>query len=105
MLRRHGSALCVHDLVADHPWELTADWAYVRFHGPNALEHPYQGHYGEQGLFWMADRLTSWLAQGVDVYAYFNNDDWGSQSTTPAGLHNGSSRRLGLNELRAGSAL
>ena len=77
VLRRHGAALCVHDLLADHPWELTADWTYVRFHGPHALEHPYQGQYGEQSLFWMAERLTSWLAQGVDVYAYFNNDDSG----------------------------
>ena len=78
VLRRHGTALCVHDLLADHhPWELAADWTYVRFHGPNALEHPYQGQYGGRRLYWMAERLGSWLAQGVDVYAYFNNDDPG----------------------------
>ena len=48
VLRRHGAALCIHDLLAGHPWELTTDWTYVRFHGPNAIEHPYQGRYGAE---------------------------------------------------------
>ncbi|MBW3574711.1 MAG: DUF72 domain-containing protein [Actinobacteria bacterium] len=77
VLHRHGAALCIHDLLADHPWELTADWTYVRFHGPRATEHAYQGRYGPDGLFWMAERLTDWLGQGRDVYAYFNNDEAG----------------------------
>jgi uncharacterized protein YecE (DUF72 family) len=77
VLRRHGAALCVHDLLSGHPWELTTNWTYVRLHGPNAIDHPYQGRYGPDGLFWMAERLSSWLAEGVDVYAYFNNDDSG----------------------------
>jgi len=49
-LRRHGAALCIHDLLADHPWELTADWTYVRFHGPDALNRKYWGLYGREGL-------------------------------------------------------
>ncbi len=77
VLRRHGAALCIHDLLKEHPWELTTDWAYVRFHGPDATEHAYQGRYGEEGLFWMAHRLGTWLDEGRDVYAYFNNDDSG----------------------------
>lgn len=77
VLRQHGAALCIHDLLADHPWELTTDWTYVRFHGPHALDRPYQGLYGADGLFWMSDRLSTWLSQGKDVYAYFNNDDSG----------------------------
>jgi uncharacterized protein YecE (DUF72 family) len=77
VLRRHGAALCLHDLLADQPWELTTDWTYVRFHGPNATEHPYQGAYGEENLLRIAERLNTWLARGVDVYAYFNNDDSG----------------------------
>ena len=77
MLQRHGAALCIHDLLVDHPWELTTDWTYVRFHGPDAIHHPYQGSYGEERLFWIAERLSSWLTQSVDVYAYFNNDDSG----------------------------
>ena len=74
VLERHGAALCVHDLLSGHPWIRTTDWTYVRFHGPNALEHRYVGRYGEAGLQPAADRLAAWLADGVDVYAYFNND-------------------------------
>lgn len=74
VLRRHGAALCLHDLLADHPVELTADWTYVRFHGPKALERPYHGSYGPARLDAWADRLRPLLEQGGDVYAYFNND-------------------------------
>jgi uncharacterized protein YecE (DUF72 family) len=77
VLAKHGVALCIHDLLAGHPWELTADWTYVRFHGHDAVAHAYQGRYGPDRLFWMAARLTSWLGDGHDVYAYFNNDDSG----------------------------
>ena len=77
LLARHGAALCIHDLLADHPWELTTDWTYVRFHGPNARAFAYQGRYGADGLFWISARLTTWLEQGHDVFAYFNNDDSG----------------------------
>jgi uncharacterized protein YecE (DUF72 family) len=77
VLRRHGAALCVHDLLADHPWVRTAGWSYVRFHGPDALEHKYQGRYGGRRLWRVADRLAGWLDEGCDVYAYFNNDHQG----------------------------
>lgn len=77
VLHKHGAALCIHDLLDGHPWELTTDWTYVRFHGPRATTHAYQGRYGEDALFWMATRLSSWLDDGKDVYAYFNNDDSG----------------------------
>jgi uncharacterized protein YecE (DUF72 family) len=74
VLARHGAALCVHDLLPDHPWERTTDWAYVRFHGPRALEEKYHGRYGGRRLAPIARRLQGWLDEGVDVYAYFNND-------------------------------
>ena len=74
LLERHGAALCIHDLLPDHPWERTTDWTYVRFHGPNALERKYWGFYGRRRLRPVADRLQTWLDEGSDVYAYFNND-------------------------------
>ena len=74
VLRRHRAALCIHDLLADHPWERTAEWTYVRFHGPRPLDEPYHGRYRPGHLTAVADRLGSWLAEGTDVYAYFNND-------------------------------
>jgi uncharacterized protein YecE (DUF72 family) len=74
VLARHGAALCVHDLLADHPWERTAPWTYVRFHGPHALVDPYRGRYGGRRLRPVAERLAAWRSEGTDVYAYFNND-------------------------------
>lgn len=73
VLSRHGAALCIHDLLADHPWERTTDWAYVRFHGPDPQSQPYHGRYTGRRLWRVADRLGAWLDAG-DVYAYFNND-------------------------------
>lgn len=81
VLRRHGAALCVHDLLESHPFELTTDWTYVRFHGPDAIEHPYHGSYGEARLREWADRLAVVRDEGKDVYAYFNNDWYGHAVT------------------------
>jgi uncharacterized protein YecE (DUF72 family) len=77
VLHRHGAALCIHDLLPDHPWILTAPWTYVRFHGPHAPTQQYVGRYGGRRLWRIADRLASWLTEGHDVYAYFNNDAHG----------------------------
>ena len=74
VLARHGAALCLHDLLAEHPWERTASWTYVRFHGPRALEEKYRGRYTGRRLRRVAERLAAWRAEGTDVYAYFNND-------------------------------
>ena len=78
VLRRHGAALCIHDLLADHPWEMTADWTYLRFHGPQAETAPYRSRYTGRRLGSVARRLTEQLDAGHDVYAYFNNDIGGA---------------------------
>ena len=78
VLRRHGAALCLHDLLPDHPWIRTTSWTYVRFHGPNALEQKYVGRYGGRRLWRPAERLAGWIDEGCDVYAYFNNDYGGA---------------------------
>jgi len=74
VLRAHGAALCLHDLIEDHPWIRTTDWTYVRFHGPDAQHRPYHGRYTGRRLRPVADRLCRWMDEGSDVYAYFNND-------------------------------
>ena len=74
VLRRHGAALCIHDLIENHPWERTTDWTYVRFHGPDALKVKYTGRYTGRRLGPVATRLAAWRDEGCDVYAYFNND-------------------------------
>ncbi len=77
-LARHGVALCLHGLLADHPQRLTTDWTYLRYHGTDPLNAPYQGRYGPDRLAADAEHLATWLDEGVDVYAYFNNDWWGN---------------------------
>jgi uncharacterized protein YecE (DUF72 family) len=77
VLARHGAALCVHDLLPRHPFRLTTDWTYIRFHGPRAIEQPYHGRYGRRRMRSWAGRLTDVLDSGRDVYAYFNNDWYG----------------------------
>jgi uncharacterized protein YecE (DUF72 family) len=83
LLRRHRAALCIHDLLPKHPWLLTTDWTYLRFHGPHALERKYYGAYGGRGLWRTADRLHGCLDDGADVYAYFNND-WEGHAVSDA---------------------
>jgi uncharacterized protein YecE (DUF72 family) len=78
LLRRFGVVLCVHDLLPDHPWLLTADWAYSRFHGPAAASEKYEGEYGPERLSGPARALSNWRDQGCDVFAYFNNDAGGA---------------------------
>jgi uncharacterized protein YecE (DUF72 family) len=74
VLRNHRAALCIHDLLPDHPWILTTDWTYTRFHGPHAGIDPYRGAYTGRRLWRIADRLRYWRDEGVRVFAYFNND-------------------------------
>jgi uncharacterized protein YecE (DUF72 family) len=73
-LAKYDAALCIHDLIENHPWERTASWTYVRFHGPDALHQKYVGRYTGRRLRTPAVRLAEWLDEGGDVYAYFNND-------------------------------
>jgi len=72
VLERHGAALCIHDLLPDHPQRLTAGCSYLRFHGRH-----YGGQYSHQFLSAQARRIRHWLAAGIDVYAFFNNDRGG----------------------------
>lgn len=69
VLRRHRAALVLHDMIDGHPVLHTTDWCYLRFHGIR-----YGGGYSTQKLTAHATRIRGWLAEGRDVYAYFNND-------------------------------
>ena len=69
ILRRHNVALCIHDMISDHPWINTADWTYLRFHGED-----YAGCYSQSYLDEVAAYVAENLNNGLDVYAYFNND-------------------------------
>jgi len=71
-LEEAGAAFCIHDHQdAPSPDRITTDWVYVRFHGPRG---DYGGKYPEEALEEWAARMEGWSEDGLDVYAYFNND-------------------------------
>jgi uncharacterized protein YecE (DUF72 family) len=79
LLSTRGIALCLsdhHDAPA--PWKRTADFVYIRGHGPGGR---YKGHYSSQMLTKWATRIRSWKKQGCDVFIYFDNDQ---KSAAPA---------------------
>ena len=74
LLARHNAAFCIYDLGGfQSPRPVTADFAYLRLHGPDA---PYCGSYAEEALRRWAEEIGSWrrLRQ---VYVYFDNDQAG----------------------------
>lgn len=75
LLREHGAAFCVYDLAGRRsPVLATADFAYVRLHGPGEA---YQGSYDDRALQGWAERFRAWQGEGLDVYCYFDNDEAG----------------------------
>lgn len=75
LLEQHAAALCLYELDGfASPKELTADFVYIRLHGP---DDPYQGSYDTRALAGWAGALSAWLAQGRAVHCYFNNDEAG----------------------------
>lgn len=81
LLEKHRVALCVHDMIADHPFRVTADWVYLRFHGDH-----YGDSYSPQALTAQSRRIHQCLEDGLDVYAYFNNDKDGHAVANVADL-------------------
>jgi uncharacterized protein YecE (DUF72 family) len=72
LLSERNISLCIsdhHDAPA--PWRRTADFVYVRGHGPGGR---YKGHYSKNVLAAWTKRIKSWKAQGCDVFVFFDND-------------------------------
>lgn len=104
ILRRYDAALCIHDMVPGHPWIRTANWTYVRYHGPYASNRKYRGRYRPSRLEPGANILNEWLQQGDDVYAYFNNDYDGDAVRDAQWLAGRLPRRHTLDRSKAPSA-
>jgi len=76
LLRRFNAALCIYEIAGFRsPVELTADFTYVRLHGPG--ERAYQGKYSEQDLRHWGRKVEDWAARNCGVYFYFDNDQAG----------------------------
>ncbi|PWT94960.1 MAG: DUF72 domain-containing protein [Blastocatellia bacterium] len=72
-LRQFNAALCIHDLGGKQtPLEITANFSYVRFHGPG--EAKYAGSYSSSSLKTWSKRVRDWRRELKEIYVYFNND-------------------------------
>lgn len=75
ILEKHGAAFCIYELAGRiSPKEVTADFVYIRLHGPGDA---YQGRYDRQTLAGWAGAISAWTAQGLTVFCYFDNDEAG----------------------------
>lgn len=79
MLAARNISLCISDHHdAPSPWKRTADFVYIRGHGPGGR---YKDHYSDDMLHEWASRAERWRKRGHDVYVYFDNDQ---KSAAPA---------------------
>lgn len=75
LLRKQNAAFCIYELAGFHsPIEITADWAYIRLHGPGGK---YQGSYSDKVLQQWAERIADWSRKLRNIYIYFDNDQAG----------------------------
>jgi uncharacterized protein YecE (DUF72 family) len=75
ILRKKGCAFCIYELAGHRsPLEVTADFVYVRLHGPG---DKYQGSYHTHTLNAWAKRIKEWQGEGKDTFVYFDNDQEG----------------------------
>ncbi|MFP5222706.1 MAG: DUF72 domain-containing protein [Acidobacteriota bacterium] len=75
LLARHGAAFCVYEYgTTRSPAPVTADFAYVRLHGPGRR---YAGNYRPDELADWAGSMQAWAGQGLDAFCFFDNDEAG----------------------------
>jgi uncharacterized protein YecE (DUF72 family) len=75
LLSDHGAAFCISELDKTiSPMEVTADFVYVRLHGPSG---PYKGRYSQEALKTWHEKFETWAHNSRDVYCYFDNDESG----------------------------
>ena len=74
-LQAHNAAYCLFDLAGfQSPIEITADFTYVRLHGPGGK---YQGTYSDEALAAWAGHIRKWKRGLRAIYVYFDNDEAG----------------------------
>jgi uncharacterized protein YecE (DUF72 family) len=75
LMKENNIGFCIYELAGfSSPIEMTADFVYVRLHGPGEA---YQGEYDTKTLTNWADALNAWSTQGKEIYFYFDNDQAG----------------------------
>ena len=75
LLNEYNASFCIYDFdLRLSPREVTADFIYIRLHGPAGK---YQGQYSEDALADWAGFLKSWRNRVKALYCYFDNDEAG----------------------------
>lgn len=75
LLREHNASFCVYDFdLLQSPREVTADFVYIRLHGPAGK---YRGQYSQEALEDWAGFLKLWRKKLKALYCYFDNDEAG----------------------------
>lgn len=72
LLDEYNAAMVLHDFAKARNVNVAgkAGFVYLRFHGPKG---DYRESYSDQFLKSKAAEIRDWVAEGKDVYAYFNN--------------------------------
>ncbi|HEY7402759.1 MAG TPA: DUF72 domain-containing protein [Candidatus Angelobacter sp.] len=87
VLQRFNAAFCIYELAGYHsPFEISADFTYVRLHGPEAGK--YQGSYSFSTLRAWAQRIEEWSKKLKAIYIYFDNDQAGYAAQNALALRN-----------------
>lgn len=74
LLEKYNCAFCIYELAGHlSPVEITADFVYLRLHGPG---NKYQGSYTDEALQGWAEQCIKWSAT-KEVFVYFDNDERG----------------------------
>lgn len=72
LLEDYQMGLVLHDKLqaGGYMQDPASDFVYVRFHGPGG---DYRGSYDDAFLYEYAGYIRNWIANGKQVYTYFNN--------------------------------
>jgi uncharacterized protein YecE (DUF72 family) len=72
LLKKYNAAFCIFELGGVlSPKEVTADFIYIRLHGPGGK---YQGDYSSTVLSGWSDFFKSCRNQAEEIFCYFDND-------------------------------
>ena len=82
-----GAAFCIYEIAGRiSPKEITADFVYIRLHGP--AHTPYKGQYPTRTLSGWAGAISAWVRRGREVFCYFDNDEAGYAAQDALRLQN-----------------
>lgn len=84
LLGEANAAFCIYDLDGQtSPKHVSADFVYIRLHGPGAA---YEGSYGDDALAGWAGAMSAWAEQGKEIFCFFDNDQAGYAAANAARL-------------------